>query len=55
MSLFLGSWGMNRSAGQTNRVNRKKLLIQNSHSNGLLTSFDVITVHVIRPYRRTFC
>ena len=23
---FLGSWGMNRSAGQTNRVNREAVL-----------------------------
>ena len=23
VSFFLGSWGMNRSAGQTNRVNRE--------------------------------
>ena len=23
MSFFLGSWGMNRSAGQTNHVNRR--------------------------------
>ena len=99
MSVFFGgSWGMNRSAGQTNRVNREavlvwfvcsalrfipheprkkkhsfliftmfptrtlskilreKLFIQNSHSNGHFTSFDVlITAHVIRPNRRTFC
>ena len=37
----------------------EKLFIQNSHSNGHLTSFDVhfvlITAHVIRPNRRTFC
>ena len=89
---FLGSLGMNRSTGQTNRVSREavlvwfvcsalrfipyeprklftmfptrtlskilreKLFIQNSHSNGHFTSFDVlITAHVIRPYRRTFC
>ena len=26
MSFFLGSWGMNRSAGQTNRVNREAVL-----------------------------
>ena len=95
---FLGSWGTNRSAGQTNRVNyeavlgviclfratihtpwtqkkrhsfliltmfpirtlskifREKLLIQNTHGNGYLTAFDVlITAHVIRPNRRTFC
>ena len=93
---FLGSWGMNRSAGQTNRVNlrgsrdlfvprydsypmnpekrqsfliftmfptrtlskilQEKLFIQNSHSNGHFASFDVlITAHVIRPNRRTFC
>ena len=94
---FLGSWGMNRSAGQTNRVNREavlvwfvcsalrfipmnpekktlipyismfptrtlskilreKLFIQNSHSNGHFTSFDVlITAHVIRPNRGPFC
>ena len=98
VSFFLGSWGMNRSAGQTNRVNREavlgrfvcsalrfipheprkkdthslylqcfqprtlskilreKLLTQNSHSNGLLTSFDVsITAQVIRSNCRTFC
>ena len=95
---FLGSWGMNRSAGQTNRVNREavlgwfvcsalrfipheprkkrhsfliftmlptktlskilreKLHIQNSHSNGHLTSLDVlITVHVIRSHFGTIC
>ena len=35
---------------------REKLFIQNSHSNGHFTSFDVlITAHVIRPNRRTFC
>ena len=97
VSFFLGSWGMNRSAGQTNRVNREavlvwfvcsalrfipmnpekrhsfliftmfptrtlskilreKLFIQNSHSNGHFTSFDVlITAHVIRPNCRPFC
>ena len=26
VSFFLGSWGMNRSAGQTNRVNREAVL-----------------------------
>ena len=95
---FLSSWGINRSAGQTNRVNRaavfgwfvcsalrfippwtqkkrhsfliftmfptrtlykilrEKLFIQNIHSNGHLTSFYVlISAHVIRPNRRTFC
>ena len=26
MSFFLGSWGMNRSKGQTNRVNREAVL-----------------------------
>ena len=37
------------------KILREKLLIQNSHSNGHLTSFDVlITAHVIRPNRRTF-
>ena len=98
VSFFLCSWGMNRSAGQTNRVNREavlgrfvcsalrfiphehrkrdthslylqcfqprtlskifreKLWIQNSYSNGLLTSFDaLITAHVIRSNCRTFC
>ena len=25
-SFFLGSWGMNRNAGQTNRVNREAIL-----------------------------
>ena len=25
---FLGSWGMNRSAGQTNRVNREAVLVR---------------------------
>ena len=28
VSFFLGSWGMNRSAGQTNRVNREAVLGQ---------------------------
>ena len=38
------------------KILREKLLIQNSHSNGHLTSFDVlITAHVIRSNRRTFC
>ena len=38
------------------KILREKLLIQNSHSNGHLTSFDVlITTHVIRPNSRTFC
>ena len=37
------------------KILREELLIQNSHSNGHLTSFDVlITAHVIRPSRRTF-
>ena len=90
--------GMNRSEGQTNRVNREavsraiclfratihspwtqkkrhsfliftmpptktlsqilreKLYIQNFHSYGHFTSFDVfITAHVIRPFCRTIC
>ena len=35
---------------------RKEKLIKNSYNNGHLTSFDVlITAHVIRPNRRTFC
>ena len=38
------------------KILREKLLIQNSHSNGHLTLFDVlITAQVIRPNRRTFC
>ena len=38
------------------KILREKLSIQNSHSNGHLTSFDVlITAHVIRSKRRTFC
>ena len=38
------------------RILWEKLYIQNSHSNGHLTSFDVlITSHVIRPDCRTFC
>ena len=64
---FLGSWGMNRektlipyiynvSTRTFYKILQKKLLIQNSHSNGHLTSFDVlIAAHVIRPNRRTFC
>ena len=28
VSFFLGSWGMNRSAGQTNRVNREAVLVR---------------------------
>ena len=37
------------------KILREKLFIQNSHSNGHFTSFDVlITAHVIRPNRRTF-
>ena len=28
VSFFLGSWGMNRSAGQTNRVNRVAVLVR---------------------------
>ena len=38
------------------KIPREKLFIQNSHSNGHFTSFDVlISAHVIRPNRRTFC
>ena len=38
------------------KILREKLRIQNSHSNGHITSFDVlITTHVIRPNCRTFC
>ena len=37
------------------KILREKF-IQNSHSNGHFTSFEVlITAHVIRPNRRTFC
>ena len=37
------------------KILREKLLIQNPHSNGHLTSFDVlIIVHVIRPNRELF-
>ena len=28
VSFFLGSWGMNRSVGQTNRVNREAVLVR---------------------------
>ena len=90
---FLGSWEMNRSAGQTNRVNREAVLVRfvcsslrfipheprkkdthslylqcfqqrlvlklskkGSHSNGHLTSFDVlISAQVIRSHCRTIC
>ena len=38
------------------KILREKLLIQNSHSNGHLTSFDaLITAYVTRPNRRIFC
>ena len=38
------------------KILREKLLIQNSHSNRRITSFDVlITTHVNRPKCRTFC
>ena len=38
------------------KILREKLFIHNSHSNGHFTSIDVlITAHVIRPNRRTFC
>ena len=38
------------------KILREKLKIQNFHSNGHLTSFDVwITAQVIRPNCRTFC
>ena len=38
------------------KILQEKFLIQNPHSNGHLTSFDVsITTHVIRPNRQTFC
>ena len=38
------------------KILRESLLIQNSHSNGHLTSFDVlIFVHVIRSDCRTIC
>ena len=77
MSFSFGSRGMNRSAGQTNRVNRSgslairlfipknqvkkhsfliftmfptrtlsKILRENSHSNGLSTSFDVLSLRM---------